>query len=232
MRDEKVNCYHMVIPEYGDGKYWFRPLVRFASESAGSGNLGAPQVTLLQYDILYAYDLDLVKGQRLRSSSAKWASHMTTIIELEPPHIRIQFINMTKENPIEFCSHVCEHSETYHGMLPTALVTCLQIFEKRCTGPSHASERFTRCEKASFHGVGKVFVSGRVGGWRREISMVLEKYFDPSSIDATTFGIDPELVGAYGAACWIQVSAEHRCLRDMYNRNEPVMRGVSFLSDT
>lgn len=77
MRDEKVNCYHMVIPEYGDGKYWFRPLVRFASESAGSGNLGAPQVTLLQYDILYAYDLDLVKGQRLRSSSAKWASHMT-----------------------------------------------------------------------------------------------------------------------------------------------------------
>lgn len=67
----------------------------------------------------------------------------------------------------------------------------------------------------------KVFVSGAMGSQQEQIKGLISTQFGREILDDMGFGIDTEILGAYGVACWARISGEVDYLREYDTWNLP-----------
>lgn len=206
-----VKCDAIVIPSYGSD-HDFRPFVRLASELAGCGSLGYSQIPGLHRIVLFAYDLDLINGLRSRPYGPKSrADRYSLLIEVEPSHIRIGAINVMPGWVKAHCAHTCDREV---ASVVESILKCAVNFKKHCLVDDGTSGLHFHGNRVKGNDLKQVFVSGTIGLQQRQIEEAISTQFGRGVLNDLSFGIDPEILGAYGAACWARISGEVDYLRE------------------
>lgn len=220
-----VKCEIIGTPDYGRLRFDYRMLVRLASEMAQCGHTGIAQITYLQKSIFKAYELDLVNGKRYYTGPGLGTTRMTLVIEIEPSHVRIAAYDMTPRGVMSGnCALVCEVTVSDPAI---ALSKCLSRYRDKCITYSIINGSIIDHPQVQGQYLQNIFLSGSIGQKQKEIEGILRSNFGHGIVDDMTFGIDPEILGAFGAAfdaCLTEIYPE---LRDEYHWNDPVLKTLN-----
>lgn len=213
---KSIKCDLIVIPSYGND-HDFRPFVRLASELAGCGSLGFSQIPGLHRVVLFAYDLDMTHRVRRAYGYGLQTLH-SLLIEIEPSHIRIGVINVMPTWVKERCAHSCDREVS---SVAENFLKCVTEFQKHCLEDDGTSYSSSRRSKVRVSEIKKVFVSGTMESQQDQIKELISTQFGEGILDDMSFGIDTEILGAYGAARWARVSGEVDDLREYDTWDSP-----------
>lgn len=117
-------------------------------------------------------------------------------------------INLRAKYVESNCAYMCERHD---ASLTDALSICAANFEEDCLAYNEVYDDRPRrrMRRANYRILKKVFVSGSPEMQEASIKKIIATYFGTSILDEMSFGVDPQILGAYGAARLIQIGEEY-----------------------
>lgn len=217
-----IKCDIVMIPHYGNDysfRHDCRPMVRFASELAGCGSIGYGQIPGLHRAVLWAHDLDMTDGLQREPGPYRHIDRICLLIEIERSHVRLSVINVMAKYVRPLCAYSCDRNGS---SITETLSECAAKFKEDCLSYDTQILSRARIRRATHQAMKKVFVSGSIESQQGSIEMIIATQFGSDILDDMSFGVDPEILGAYGAAFLARISVKGDELRDLDTWNEPM----------
>lgn len=147
---------------------------------------------------------------------------MIMLLEIERSYIRVASTNLKRSRPRPYCARTCDYNNTDDFL--ASLQECLGRFDNDCLNPDRKLLDEYAPRQVAKTDLTKVFLSGSIGTRTKEIVALLKARYGEDIIDAASTKIDPEILGAFGAAHWAKISHNFTYLRHAESWDQRVMR--------